>query len=580
MNVRLALRTLGACPLGAASGLELTALGDFPSRSLRADGSELTASFEPLPPETRELALRVASQRGGFGRRVLAQRVLAEPEPLWLLPPDDSCPLADDLARALEGAAVVALPPAALLFLGGAAGSTLASSDALLLGEGSEVVTPVPGGMLLRRAYASASVLGERVVVAGGTADLRGGAHDTYEVFDAVTRQFDAAQSGKLQEPRMQHASLALPEGRLLLAGGRAESGGLALASAEVLDPQAGTSDLLEDARGLTVGRINPKLLALDSGSVFLAAGSDAAGGPIGSVERFDGTALHFEVAADDLPVRGEVAVATLPGARIAWLTCDAGAGASCRLELLLERADGLERAAVPLRFDDLAPAGLRELQLLALGGGRLLLTAADDSDPSGRRRAYLIDPVEPSITRATATRVPRWLVGLASGAVAEIDGAGMSLRAATTLGPYACPDGDLTAAASPFLALDAPEHWQRETDGLRAQRDGARFDLAELRAAAFRLEWSVDGPAELLLYDGQSAQLSIARTSTDVSTGTCRVPLATSDTLVLERRGAELSLHGSQSSPCTTKLTGASLGVGVRAARATLVRRLTLERL
>ena len=435
-DLPLALRQLGACPLGPPSALTISALGDFPGQDVSIPVAEMSTPFELLPKGTLELSVLAETEAGrARGRKLLGFE--RDGDPVWMLPEGSSCPLADVLLRATDGAAVAALPGGGALIAGGSESLTLASADAELLREGSEIGVPVGSGMLLRRAFASASVWRDQVVVAGGTADRRGTAHDTYELFDIRGERFDAAHSGKLRQPRMQHAAL-LTGDELLLVGGRSEAGGAVLTSVERIDLGQGESEELPEANALREGRAFPAILRLDSGSVLVLAGQDEEGRVRGSVERLSRALARFELAARELPARAEVVVAALPGARVAWLTCDQGPGAQCELWLLAETPDGLTSTKLALPFAQEASAGLRELALSAYGSGRLLLTAADDSDPTGRRRAFEIDPAVPSLTRVTATRVPTRLVQLQSGAIAELDAEGLSLRAAATAGRWA----------------------------------------------------------------------------------------------------------------------------------------------
>ncbi|MEY4582920.1 MAG: hypothetical protein RL701_7623, partial [Pseudomonadota bacterium] len=299
-----------------------------------------------------------------------------------------------------------------------------------------------------------------------------------------------------------------------------------------------------------------------------------------GSIERFEASELRFSTVLEGLLVHAEVAVAVLPGARLAWLGCDVGDAAECTLELVLETADGFARVPVPVPFAELAPSGLSSLQLLAFGAGQLLLTAADDSDRNLRRRAFLIDPLAATWQRVDATRVPNVLFALDSGAIVEIDADGTSLRAAVSEGRYASPDGDLLGADAPYLAFAAPGQWQRDGDALRARSQEARLDLAELRFAALRLELAIAGEAEIRLYDDRSIQPSVHVTESELSLAACHVPRAAGG-LVIERRGNELSVHdaGSQRT-CRANISAEPLGIGVILKRDSLLQHLQVERL
>lgn len=576
----LALRQLSSCQVGAALEIELVALGDFPSRryALRADDHEL--AIDDVPLELRELLVRVTTASGvAQGRRPNARSARAPdaaPEGLWVLHAGRSCPLADTALRAIAGRAVTALPDGGALLVGGIdAEAASAQSQALLLVEGQELAVEVEGGMLLRRAYASATALGELVLVAGGTPDRRAGAHDNYELFDARAARFLAARSGKLKAARMQHAAVRLPDGRVLLLGGRQEPDGEPLASLELVDVMAGTSELLPGS--LREPRVAPMALLLDSGSLLVLGGRDRAGQLQGSVEAFD---ADFRLAAGELPVHEHACAAALPGARAAWISCDhaaRGGGAGCELALIRELPSELQVLPVVLDFASLVPNGLTDMRLIHVGNGQLLWTGADDSDPTGRRRAFVIDVVAQRLERVEASRVPVELLRLHNGLIAELDEAGASLRAAATAGPYASPEGDLIAARSAHLLLDAPGHWQWQDDGLRALTSGARLDLGELRFAAFRGSLTVQGDYTLWLYDGLGERASLTVRDANVELPGCRYQLRGDTRLQLARERSRLTVTGA---PCSLPVADSALGIALVLEKDAVVRGLTLQRM
>lgn len=582
-TVPLVLRQLASCPLeGSPDSLEISALGDFQTRRVRVSPRETSTAFGALPEATRELGVSAASGvRTALGRRRMGVGIM-DAQALWLLPLDSSCPLADDLVRVLDGTLAVALPGSALLIAGGTVpggAPTLASAAALLLREGSEAAEPVASGMLLRRAYASATLLDDAVLVAGGAADLRGTAHDTYEIYDLASERFLAAMSGKLQGPRMQHAAWRLPDGKVLLAGGRAEAQGEPLASAELLDRESGTSKLLSEAQGPRVARIAPVLLQLDSGSVLLVAGRDAAGEVLGSIERFDVEPghEHFLSVAEQLPPAEHLAVSALPGARLAWLACNTRSRVGCALSVISEQSEGYVSTPLALPWDEQAAAGLSELQLTTRGNGHLLLTAADDGDPNGRRRAFDIDLDVPALTRIDASRVAKALLTLESGAIAELDETGMSLRAATTEGSYASPLGNLIepTRADLHIALSAPQHWQRTDAGLQARVDHARLDLTELRFADFALQLALTGDADVMLYDGGTALPALQLRGDSLTLAGCTSPRAADAAITVERRGDRLSVGA-----CTVSITDQRVGIALTLMSNATLGSVTLERL
>jgi hypothetical protein len=578
----LALRQVGSCKVGEPSELELVALGDFPSRSYRWRADERAPSVDDVPLQLRELLVRATTPLGiAQGRRLNASHpgmTRVEPDAVWMLQSGTSCPLAHTALSAIDGRALAALPDGGALLVGGIENGAVAKSEALLLAEGQEFAVEVVGGMLLRRAYASATALNDLVLIAGGTPDRRAGAHDTFELLDLAAARFVAARSGKLQEARMQHAAVRLPDDKVLLIGGRTEPEGEPLTSLELVDARVGTSERL--AGTLQVPRVAPSALTLDSGSVLVLGGRDGAGRLLGSVEMYDPAAADFALAGSELPVHAQACVAAMPGARAAWLSCDhaqAGGGAPCELVLIRELAGELQITPVALDFESEVANGLTELRLVYAGDGQLLWTGADDSDPTGRRRAFSIDVVTQSLRRIEASRVPAALLRLDNGLIAELDAAGASLRAALTRGRYASPEGDLLADAAANLVLDVPGHWSWQDDGLSALSDDARMDLAELRFAAFQARVRVQGDYALQLYDGLGERAELSVRGSMLELPGCRYQLQGDSDLQLVRAGSRLTVSGTT---CSMEVTVSALGIGLVLAKGAVVRGVTIQRM
>jgi hypothetical protein len=248
-------------------------------------------------------------------------------------------------------------------------------------------------------------------------------------------------------------------------------------------------------------------------------------------------------------------------------------------LELLLEvdAAGELQHVNVDLPWQELAPNGLKDLQLVDAGGGELLLTGADDSDPTGRRRAFFIDPIAKRMTRADASRVPSRLLRMNNGVIAEIDAAGTSLRATRSLGRYASPAMNLVTEGRQWLALDAPGHWLWQEQGVQALVPGARVDLAELRFAAFRAEVEVRGDFELVLYGGDGQELRVSAQSGQLQFGQCRAELPDPAALSLLRVGETLAISGTH---CSARMFSGRVGLGLQLSAAAVLARLQLTRL
>ena len=542
LNLEL-LRTPG-CEIGALESLELRALGDFPAQREAFDLSSEQAAFESFPLDTLELTIegRFADDARAGGRTLVPGALTRAEGAILMVPQGRSCPLADEALIASEGVAAAPLPDGGLLLAGGTKGDEILRS-ALVLPAGGTLVEEVPDGMLLRRRYASATRAGGLVVVAGGVSSERGGAEETYEIFDSARGAFAREQSHQLSAgPRMQHGAALLPDGRVLLVGGRAEPEGAPLSSAELIQvdllaPQASADEPLL----MGSARAAPQVIVLDSGVVIVAGGLGADGRVVPTLERFEVQTERFVPLGLTLSAFEHTAAVGLPGGRVAWIGCDTTLRAACGLELVLLRGEEPVRVDVPLDWAGQASLGLRDLRALALEDGRVLITGREP-DANMRRRALVLDIGLRELTPDDASRAPSLVLLLADGAIIELDGVGASLRRVGGLSAYESPEGDLVGREPALLALDAPDRWQSSEAGLRALLSGARLDLTRLRLGAFRLELALEGRALLRLRADGLPELALPLAAREPAGPDCpQLPAA--GELVVERHGTQLEL-------------------------------------
>jgi hypothetical protein len=554
------LHTATGCELGAIERLDLVALGDFPSHRERFDVRTPTATFDDFPLGTRELSIegRFASAASAGGRAALAAAQSgadrATLNSIVVLPEGRSCPLSDMGIVAGEGAVVVALPRGGMLIAGGTSNDGEVLSSATTVAPGELIGAPVPDGMLQPRRYATATVAGASVIVAGGVADARSGADATFEVFDPARGRFAGELSRKLSNARMEHGAALLPDGDVLLAGGRSEPGGAPLATAELIRLELPAPEQPGD---LVHARVEPAVLTLDSGAVIVAGGRDESGAVVASLERLEAAAKRFVRLDLELPAYENVVAVALPGARVAWLGCDTRSQ-TCGLTLVLLRGDEPVRVDVALDWESLVPLGLSTLRAVALDDGRLLVTGRDP-DASMMSRAFVIDLDARTIESVEASRAPSVVAPLADGAIAELDAFGTSLRRLASFSIYDSPKDNVLEASPRRIALDAPDRWKRASDGLRALVSGARVDLPHLQFGSFRLELRLEGEALVRIATADAPDLAIG-VGARVSAPGCP-QLAAAGRLVLERRsgGVAVKLDAKARDVCVVPLPGSS---------------------
>ena len=144
--------------------------------------------------------------------------------------------------------------------------------------------TSITKPMVANRAYHRATRLTDgTVLVAGGhTTPGSGRPIATAEVFLPSRNEWTA--SGNMLEPRYKHSQTQLPDGTVLVAGGRT-TGAHVLTSAEIYDPGTGR---WSEAGEMTVPRYSHTATPLRDGRVLVVGGQDAEDNHLSTVEVFD----------------------------------------------------------------------------------------------------------------------------------------------------------------------------------------------------------------------------------------------------------------------------------------------------
>lgn len=527
LTVELRVPEAGPCrPEGAPSDLVVEALGDFPASDERTI-DVLRPGAEPglvdrFPTGTRVVTVRARGARWtAFGAAPLAEfeptdRALT----LLLLPPEESCPLADP-ALADVGGALVATPEGSLIFVGGREDAV--GSRRLVHWRSGEVAAAiVDPGLQVRRAGVAAVLSGDRVFALGGALGDEGPAHDTFEIYDASTQ---AMEDGlfTLLEPRRDAGAARLPGGSILLLGGRATGGGEPLASAELVDPQTRTSAAVGE---LPTGRAKPLVTVLDDGSIVVVGGEGAGGGVLRELLAYDPRSATFVALGLDAPP-DPVAAVPLPGGRLAVVAADGAPSLYRNAPPVLGPVPGLVEA--PL---DVALPPLTAVAATALVDGRLLISGLSGE----ARRAFVVEPGTGESRELPAPRAQGRLVRLADGATLSLDAVGAAIRRVSERSPFGNPPASLLAED---LALDAPGRWRTEGASLVAEAPDARADLAGLRFADVAIELRTAGSVELLLQPEGAPATAIRVEDDEVGPSLCT--LEASGPITLERRGESL---------------------------------------
>lgn len=231
------------------------------------------------------------------------------------------------VARANAGA--VLLPDGRVLVAGGQDGqfSAPVRIEAYTPGTGTFATL---GDLASRRASPALALLPNgRVLVAGGYIPPPDNNHGGQLVASAELIDLDQpviASTGNLVNARQDAMASILPDGTVLIAGGRGSGAASALASAEVYLP---ASNGFVSTGSMGSARLGASAQLLPDGSVLIAGGRNAAGAALASAERYDPQGGAFMPIAQSMRhARSDAASALLPNGFVLLAGGDGGNGA------------------------------------------------------------------------------------------------------------------------------------------------------------------------------------------------------------------------------------------------------------
>lgn len=220
-------------------------------------------------------------------------------------------PLAVGLARPRSGHSATLLPSGRVLLVGGRSGTTEALDGAQVFDPGTNLFLPeirylMDGVQILpARSEHQACLLPDGSVLVTGGRDATGKAVSECLQYLPAVNAFNAFTPMGLS-PRRQHSATLLPDGTVLLAGGLDAEGELT-ATAEVLNPVTGE---VRAVGGLAAPRRGHLASLLPDGRVLITGGLKAAG-VTGDSELFDmavespGTRILFFATHNSKPSTG-----------------------------------------------------------------------------------------------------------------------------------------------------------------------------------------------------------------------------------------------------------------------------------
>ena len=476
---------------------------------------------------------------------------------MLVLPGAQSCTLAPPVGFAM-GMVFGAVSSSTLIASGGAMGTAQPKSFRVNLGTGG--VSKMPIGLKLPRTHAAFAMLGTsgtQAIVTGGLTASEAvliSAATGGEIYDDSLGDFEPAPI-PLATDRADHAAVTLASGNVVLVGGYGDSG--LIKETELISFSAGQWQSAESTPLLQTARTSPYAVRLADGTILVGGGFDSAGNTVGSVEFYSPDFSTMTAVISPTPsflVRSQHAFVALDGGGALLVTAPDPTDPSN-----FQRAWFLMPNSAPVAITPDVGIALTDVKLVAAAGGRALLWTGT---------SWLVyDPWTGFAGVVASTSVPASpLVAPDPGMRAWVtsDGTATVWRDSTrnvfsTEGPYLATDTSSTAPDSfPAPAFTA-------SGGVTLPAGESVF-VADARY----LDVSVDVQAPA----GSGLPYVVLRAGTgeevEVGGASCALMLAGSSTLHVERHGGTVSYALGQAptgalSPCATITPDARVSVGVR---------------
>ena len=282
-----------------------------------------------------------------------------------------------------------------------------------------------------RAAHTATALPDGRVLVAGGcTVDGCGGtpAGGRTELYDPRTRRF--APGPAMVRARAGHTATALADGRVLFAGGYPDEGRPPLSSVEIFDPRGGT---FTEVATMASGRGAHSATRMRDGRVLIVGGVDGTAA-LSTVEIFDPATNRIAAAARLPAPRATHGAAGLADGRVLVAGGQTGVGHGVGLtgtaalydptRNAWQRAGDLDRPTYKLAIAPLP------------GGGALIVGGQLRDDPAARlATTEIFDPATGAFGPGPTMSEPRYkisdaVVALADGRVVIAGGFGVDVYA------------------------------------------------------------------------------------------------------------------------------------------------------
>lgn len=344
-----------------------------------------------------------------------------------------------DMQTGRENATATLLPSGKVLVVGGhdASGTTTFFSNVDVF-DPAVSAWSAAGSMVTPRTEPLATLLPSgRVLVAGGRASS-GGASAVVELVDPTTHVWSPAPS--MATAREHATATLLSSGKVLVAGG--STGSSAAASTEIYDTSTST---WSSSSELASARASHTATLLSSGNV-LVLGGEAGSTLVASAELFDASTKTWSKVAAPSVARAAHAAAQLPGGKVLVVGGRDASGRALGSVEIYDSAANAWSSATSLG------TARSSLSLTVLPSGKVLASGGRDADGAALATAEIYDPVANTWTPSHALGEARWQHSTAllpSGKVLVVGGlTGESTAAVSAVVYDPLTDGFAPAAA------------------------------------------------------------------------------------------------------------------------------------
>ncbi|MBI1852382.1 MAG: IPT/TIG domain-containing protein [Planctomycetes bacterium] len=195
-----------------------------------------------------------------------------------------------------------------------------------------------------------------------------------------------------LSEARVHATANALPDGRVLIAGGDSTNGQI-LSSATIFDPSTGV--VTPHPTGMATSRTGHSATTLSDGRIVIAGGRSV-NGPLSSIEIFEPSSNSFRTVSRQLSsARSDHAAVLMADGRIAWIGGRGASGVLASVEVFDPALETVTRLSLPMNVARSGPS------VALLSTGNLIVTGGVGTDGQGVRLELteIYDPIGLSTT-------------------------------------------------------------------------------------------------------------------------------------------------------------------------------------